>query len=81
MVSHVLEPKQGAVGCGKQQALKGSCILGLQGRIHKLGLPLYQGLLCCLLLLLKIMTRLLLGLVDESSTSKTKVSGEFDELQ
>lgn len=54
MVGHVLEPQQGAVGRSKEQTLKGSCVLRLQAGIHQLNLPLYQGLLCRLLLLLKL---------------------------
>lgn len=75
MVSHVLEPKQGAVGGSKEQTLEGGRILGPQARIHQLSLPLYQGLLCRLFLLLKLMARLLLGLADRGK----KMSGECQE--
>ncbi|TNN71201.1 hypothetical protein EYF80_018549 [Liparis tanakae] len=62
MVSHVLEPEQGAVGGGEEQALEGAAILGPQARIHELRLALHQGLLRRLLLLLELVARPLLGL-------------------
>lgn len=64
MVSHVLEPQQGAVGGSKEQTLEGSSILRPQAGVHQLSLLLHQVLLCCLLLLLKLMTSLFLGLAD-----------------
>lgn len=72
MVSHVLEPKQRAVGGTQEQTLEGNRILGPQVGIHQLSLPLHQGPLCRLLLFLQLVARLFLRLVEK------KVSGEFD---
>lgn len=62
VMSHVLQPEQGAVGRGQKQPLEGGRVLGPQVWIHQLGFPLHQGSFCRLLLLLQLMVRLLLGL-------------------
>lgn len=75
VVGHVLEPQQGAVGGGEEETLEGSCVLGPQAGIHQLRFPLYQGLFRLLFLLLKLVSRLLLGLDDREG----KKSGESEE--
>ncbi|KAG7223842.1 hypothetical protein INR49_026525 [Caranx melampygus] len=68
VMCHVLQPKQRAVGRGKEQALEGHCVFRAQVWIHELSFPLYQRLLRCLLLLLHLMTGLLLRLRRVDST-------------
>lgn len=75
VVGHVLEPQQGAVGGGEEETLEGGCVLGPQAGIHQLGFPLYKGLFRLLFLLLKLVSRLLLGLEDREG----KKSGESEE--
>lgn len=62
VVGHVLQPQQGAVGGGQDEALKGGGVLRPQVWVHQLCLTLNQSPLRRLLLLLQLMARLLLGL-------------------
>lgn len=75
VMGHVLEPQQGAVGGGEEETLEGGRVLGPQARIHQLSFPLYQGLFRLLFLLLKLVSRFLLGLEDKEG----KKSGESEE--
>lgn len=70
VVSHVLEPQQGAVGGSEEQPLEGGRVLGPQAWIHQLSLPLHQSFLCRLFLLFQLVTRLLLGLKDKKKRKR-----------